>query len=59
MQEPLFCETVRIHFCVGSCGATAVLSEQKVVGLIPTIGNFHTVGPCKTAVFACLATDVK
>ena len=28
-------------------------------GSIPTIGDFHTVGPCKKAVFACLATDVK
>ena len=31
----------------------------KVAGSIPTIGDFHTVGPCKKAVFACLATDVK
>ena len=36
------------------------LSERKVAGSIPTIGDFHTVGPsCKKAVFACLATDVK
>ena len=34
VQEPLFCETV--HFCVGSCGATAALSEQKVADSIPT-----------------------
>ena len=37
----------------------AALSERKVAGSIPTIGDFHTVGPCKKAVFACLATDVK
>ena len=35
----------------------AALSERKVAGSIPTIGDFHTVGPCKKAVFACLATD--
>ena len=47
--------------CVGSRGAviSAALSERKVAGSIPTIGDFHTVGPCKKAVFACLATDVK
>ena len=28
----------------------------SVAGSIPTIGDFHTVGPCKKAVFACLAT---
>ena len=46
---------------VGSRGAVvgAALSERKVAGLIPTMGDFHTVGPCKKAVFACLATDVK
>ena len=46
---------------VGSRGAvvSAALSERKVAGSIPTIGDFHTVGPCKKAVFACLATDVK
>ena len=33
-------------------------AERKVAGSIPTIGDFHTVGPCKKAVFACLATDV-
>ena len=46
---------------VGSRGAvvSAVLSERKVAGSIPTISDFHTVGPCKKAVFACLATDVK
>ena len=38
---------------------SAALSERKVAGSIPTIGDFHTVGPCKKAVFACLATDVK
>ena len=45
---------------VGSRGAvvSAALSERKVAGSIPTIGDFHTVGPCKKAVFACLATDV-
>ena len=48
-------------FCVGSRGAvvSAALPERKVAGSIPTIGDFHTVGPCKKAVFACLATDVK
>ena len=48
-------------YCVGSRGAvvSAALSERKVAGSIPTIGDFHTVGPCKKAVFACLATDVK
>ena len=46
---------------VGSRGAvvSAALSERKVAGSIPTIGDFHTVGPRKKAVFACLATDVK
>ena len=45
----------------GSRGAvvSAALSERKVAGSIPTIGDFHIVGPCKKAVFACLATDVK
>ena len=38
---------------------SAALSERKVAGSIPTIGDFHAVGPCKKAVFACLATDVK
>ena len=32
---------------------------RKVAGSIPTIGDFHTIGPCKKAAFACLATDVK
>ena len=47
--------------CVRSRGAvdSAALSERKVAGSIPTIGDFHTVGPCKKAVFACLATDIK
>ena len=46
---------------VGSRGAvvSAALSERKIAGSIPTIGDLHTVGPCKKAVFACLATDVK
>ena len=46
---------------MGSCGAvvSAALSERQVAGSIPTIGDFHTVSPCKKAVFACLATDVK
>ena len=37
----------------GSRGAvvSAALSERKVAGSIPTIGDFHTVGPCKKAVF--------
>ena len=45
---------------MGSRGAVvcAALSERKVAGSIPTIGDFHTVGPCKKAVFACLVTDV-
>ena len=45
----------------GSHGAvvSAALSERKVAGSIPTIGDFHTVGPCKKAAFASLATDVK
>ena len=46
------------HLSSGS-QETPVLSEQKVAGSIPTIGDIHTVGPCKKAVFACLATDVK
>ena len=46
---------------MGSRGAvvSAALSERKVAGSISTIGDCHTVGPCKKAVFACLATDVK
>ena len=46
---------------MGSRGAvvSAALSERKVAGSIPTIGDLHTVGPCEKAVFACLATDVK
>ena len=46
---------------VGSRGAgvSAALSKRKAAGLIPTIGDFHTVCPCKKAVFACLATNVK
>ena len=42
---------------VGSRGAvvSAALSERKVAGSIPTIGDFHTVGPCKKAVFACFS----
>ena len=38
---------------------SAALSERKVAGSIPMIGDFHIVGPCKKAVFACLASDVK
>ena len=38
---------------------SAALSEQKVACSIPKVGNFHTVGPCKKAVLACLATDVE
>ena len=46
--------------CVGSCDAVSVsLSERMVAGLIPTISDFHTVGPCKKAVFACFAIKVK
>ena len=47
---------------VGSRGAVvsaAPSSEQMLAGSIPTIGDFYIVGPCKKAVFACLATDVK
>ena len=49
------------NISVGSRGAVvrAALSDRKVAGSIPTIGDFHTVGPCKTAAFACLATDVE
>ena len=56
-----FCVCWPFCTCVGSRGAvvSAALSERKVAGSIPTIGDFHTVGPCKKAVFACLATDVK
>ena len=45
---------------VGSRSAvvSAALLERTVVGSIPMSGNFHTVGPCKKAVFACLATDL-
>ena len=41
---------------VGSRGAvvSAALSERKVAGSIPTIGDFHTVGPCKKAVLYLL-----
>ena len=48
-------------YLCGSRGAvvSAALSERKVAGSIPTIDDFHTVGPCQKAVFACLATDVK
>ena len=44
---------------VGSRGAvvSASLSKRKVAGSIPMIGDFHTVGPCENAIFACLATD--
>ena len=46
---------------VGSRGAvvSAALSERKVAGSIPTIGDIHTVAACKKAGFECLATDVK
>ena len=37
---------------------SAALSERKVAGSIPTTGDFHTVGPWKKTVFACLATDL-
>ena len=52
---------ITVMTSVGSRGAvvSAALSKRKVAGSIPTIGDFHTVGPCKKAVFACLATDVK
>ena len=54
-------QATHIHKCVGSRGAvvSAALSERKVAGSIPTIGDFLTVGPCKKAVFACLTTDAK
>ena len=53
--------TVFFSVCVGSRDAvvSAALSERRVTGSIPTIGDFYTVGSCKKAVFACLATDVK
>ena len=35
---------------------SAVLLERKDAGSIPTIGDFHTVGPCWKAPFASLAT---
>ena len=47
---------------VGSRGAVvsaAPSSEQMLAGSIPTVGDFYIVSPCKKAVFACLATDVK
>ena len=49
--------SVDLLTCVGSRGAvvSAALSERKVAGSIPTIGDFHTVGPCKKAVFACFS----
>ena len=34
--------------------AALSVSGRKVAGSIPTIGDFHTVGPCKKAVRACL-----
>ena len=35
-----------------------VLAKSNVGQLfLNTIGDLHTVGPCKKAVFACLATD--
>ena len=37
----------------------STILERKVTDFIPTIGDFHPVGPCKKAVLACLATDVK
>ena len=52
------CE-VAVHARSRGAVVCAALLERKVAGSIPTIGDFHTVGPCKTAVFACLATDVK
>ena len=57
-------EAILVIFGRRACGSrgavvSAALSERKVAGSIPTIGDFHTVGPCKKAVFACLATDVK
>ena len=61
MHSPVHRRTCFQHICTRSRGAvvSAALSERKVAGSIPTIGDFHTVGPCKKAVFACLATDVK
>ena len=49
------------HVCIQrhSMAIQSDSAERKVAGSIPTIGDFHTVGPCKKAVFACLATDVK
>ena len=63
-----FREPISLHqtvYCRGSIVwgpalqvVNAVLSERKVAGLIPRIGDFHNVRPCKKAVFACLVTDV-
>ena len=40
--------------------SAARFRKRKVAGSIPpTIGDFHTVGPCKKAGVACLATDEK
>ena len=50
--------TLRDRCGVTWCSGSAAPLERKVAGSIPTIGDFHTVGPCKKAVFACLATDV-
>ena len=38
---------------------SAALSERKVACSIPTIGDFHTVGPCTKVAFPSLATDIK
>ena len=51
------CRPVPVVVQVVTC--SAALSDRKVAGSIPTIDDFHTFGPLKKAVFACLATDVK
>ena len=57
-----FLEGAKGHLCV-SRGASRLCSAfgAKGCGFDPdkSKGDFHTLGPCKKAVFACLATDVK
>ena len=58
MSKNLFLQCTMALYTSRGAVVSAALSERKVAGLIPTIGDFHTVGPCKKAVFACLTTDV-
>ena len=54
------CPSLKLMYLRSRCAVvSAALSERKAAGSIPTIGDFHTVDPCKKAVLACLATDVK